>query len=214
MKRLALTLILLCSTITASAGDFGLEVGLGFGAYELKKDGTYYQDALENEKHTQDQFFKLGLAYNTDRYSLHGGYISYGEYSLDSLAIPDNEYMPGVGCYHDDCRDSKVALFRGTGHARGLYATLSTPKSSRLYVEAGITYLSPTWHFDAYHTYSGDLTNLEYDGGKTWGRLFAIGYRFSDDVLLAYTHSDIKGGPSEYPIATKGHNGLMLVYSF
>jgi hypothetical protein len=213
-KLLTILSVLLVASSQPVNADWSAEIGYGYGAFQEKKDGTYYQEQMPHEKHLDHDLFRIGAVYNFDAFAVHGGYIDFGKHMLDSEAIPDNQYSPmnPGGCYQSMKCDERRALFRGTGHASALYLTLSTPQDNPLYLEAGLLYNDVTWHFDAYNTWSGDVVH-EYDGGRAMGKMFSVGWNF-DGAKVIYTRAMLGETCAEFPTAVEGYHGVMLMVEF
>jgi hypothetical protein len=193
--------------------DWNAEIGLGVNKYNPDKDGTYYQEELPHDLDLQDVSYSIGAVYKTKRADFHIGLVKLGTHHIDSEAYPnDNEYSPITGCFVEEC--TETALFRGTGKGYGLYGSVSTPSTMKVYAEAGLLYHRLTWHLDVYGHPNGDLHDLMYTGGPQLGKLIGVGWNFTPDTRVKLTYYDYKNGPGEFPVAVTSSLALTLNIEF
>jgi hypothetical protein len=193
--------------------DWKGEIGVGVNKYSPDKDGTYYQAELPHDLDLQDITYSIGAVYKTDRADFHVGIINLGTHHIDSEAFPnDNEYSPMSGCVKKKC--TETALFRGTGKGYGLYGSVSTPSTMKIYAEAGLIYHKLTWHLDVFGHPNGDLHDLKYTGGPQLGKFVGLGWNFTPDTRVKLTYYDYKHGPGEFPVAVTDSLALTASVEF
>lgn len=142
--------LLLLAPLTAHAGWFNFEAGVGAASTKDLGDGTWYQQGVPHSEHLKTPAFLAGLTgdvYSNGRYDVryHLDYVYIGQQSASCLCVTDPEYSPVT---HKASVPGYIP-FNSFGHVQGVSLTLEpgyTWHGVRFAVEAGPWVFWNTWH--------------------------------------------------------------------
>ena len=155
-----------------------IQIGIGESiAIPVKTNGTWYDENLPHQFHTQGLAFKAGLGLKFDKHwSTTLSYISLGKNGVDALAVSD-------ACLVASCTTETPSAFHTVDKVRGLELTgtyLFQTGKVQPYLKAGGFLASHKLHVDVtpaegtvqHADFSGRITGVVIGAGIKWKWLF------------------------------------------